>query len=178
MGTASVLALTLTGLASASGSPPAGASDSIDTAYHWGEFFGDQSSSAEALTVPTPIGLPGSIEQIATSNSTDYALLTNGTVYAWGEGQEGQLGDGGDTDSLATPVKVNFPSGVTITSLATDAMPIDTALAIDSNGHAWGWGSDSFGQLCLDNHQEYLDPVELPFTDVTAVSGAFDHALV
>ncbi len=172
-----VLAATVGGTARASGMPAASPSGPTSTAYHWGEFFGDQSSSAGELVVPTPVGLPGPIEQIATSNSTDYALLTNGTVFAWGEGQEGQLGDGNGADSLDVPVQVRFPAGVVITSLATDAMPIDTALAIDSNGHAWGWGLDSFGQLCLDNHQEYLEPVELPLAHVTAVAGAFDHAL-
>ena len=174
---AGVLALALTGTAWVSSPAMAWASGSTDTASYWGEFFGDQSSSAEPLRVPTPMGLPGTIEQIATSNSTDYALLTNGTVYAWGEGQQGQLGNGSATDSLDTPVEVSFPSGVVIASLATDAMPIDTALAIDSKGHAWGWGLDSFSQLCLGNHQEILKPVELPFTHVTATAGAFDHAL-
>ena len=173
----SMLVLSLTGDAWSSGLPVVSASTSTDIAYHWGEFFGDQSSSAALVTVPTPIDLPGPVEQIATSNSTDYALLTNGTVYSWGEGQEGQLGNGMGTDSLDTPVQVNFPSGVVIRSLATDAMPIDTAMAIDSQGHAWGWGLDSFGQLRLGNHQEYLEPVQLPFTHVTAIAGAFDHGL-
>ena len=177
-GVPSVLALVFAGGVWTLGSPAAWAEGSTNTVYHWGAFFGDKSSSSDdELTMPTAITLSRAVKQVATSNSTEYALLTNGTVYAWGEGGQGQLGNGSSTDSPDTPVKVKFPSGVVIKSLATDAMPIDTALAIDSHGHAWGWGWDSFGQLCLGNKQEYLEPVEVPLSDVTSIAGAFDHAL-
>ena len=173
-----VLALTVTAAAGAWSSPAAWAGSSSNTVYHWGALFGGKSgSSDDELTVPTAITLPGAVEQVATSNSTEYALLTNGTVYAWGQGGEGELGNGGTANSFDQPVQVSFPSGVVIRSLPADVMPVDTALAIDSDGHAWGWGSDSFGQLCLGNKREYLKPVELPFSHVTAMAGAFDHAL-
>jgi alpha-tubulin suppressor-like RCC1 family protein len=38
-------------------------------------------------------------------------------------------------------------------------------------------GRNSEGQLCLGNTNPYADPVELPFSSVTAVAGAGDHAL-
>jgi alpha-tubulin suppressor-like RCC1 family protein len=117
------------------------------------------------------------VVQVASSNSTQYALLADGEVYAWGLGAYGQLGDGGTTDSPTTPVQVQFPAGVTISSLPTDAMPFDTGLAVDTEGNAWGWGLNSSGQLCLGNTTEYTTPVELPLTSVTALAGAGDHAL-
>jgi alpha-tubulin suppressor-like RCC1 family protein len=172
------LALTIVGAAFMSTSQAARGSSSTDTVYHWGALFGSKSSgSDDELKVPTAITLPGSVEQVATSNSTEYALLTNGAVYAWGDGEEGELGNGGTSNSFDQPVQVSFPSGVKIKSLPTDVMPIDSALAIDSTGRAWGWGLNSFGQFCLGNKQEYLKPVELPFSEVTTVAGAFDHAL-
>jgi alpha-tubulin suppressor-like RCC1 family protein len=149
-----------------------------DTVHYWGAFFGLRSGAATGeASVPTPITLPGPVAEVATSNSTEYALLTNGTVYAWGDGTDGELGNGTNRNSVSEPVEVKFPSGVRIESLATDAMPFNTALAIDTDGNAWGWGSDSFGQLCLGNEREYLSPVELPLPHVTLVAGAFDHAL-
>ena len=87
--------------------------------------------------------LPGKVAEVATSNSTEYALLTNGTVYAWGQGDHGELGDGATTNSFTTAVQVEFPAGVTIASLPTDAMPYDTALAVDTNGNVWGWGRNA-----------------------------------
>jgi alpha-tubulin suppressor-like RCC1 family protein len=56
-------------------------------------------------------------------------------------------------------------------------MPFDTGLAVDTKGHAWGWGDNQGGELCLGNHKQHLTPVRLPFSHVTAVAGAFDHAL-
>ena len=151
---------------------------SSDSVHYWGAFFGDASNNSTGeVSVPTPVTLPGAVKQVASSNSTEYALLTNGTVYAWGDGTDGELGNGGTANSLDTPVQVQFPSGVVIESLPTDAMPVNTALAVDKQGNAWGWGSNSFGQLCLGNTSQYLEPVELPLSGVTAIAGAFDHAL-
>jgi alpha-tubulin suppressor-like RCC1 family protein len=55
-------------------------------------------------------------------------------------------------------------------------MPYDTAYAIDTTGHVWGWGANAGGELCLGNEQSYSTPVELSFSNVTAVAGAYQHA--
>ncbi len=114
---------------------------------------------------------------MASSNSTQYALLKNGTVYAWGLGDEGQLGNGVAENAFTTAVRVHFPAGVTIARLPTDAMPYNTGLAVDTTGQAWGWGDDYAGQLCLGDQTQYMTPVKLPFTSVSTLAGAGDHAL-
>jgi alpha-tubulin suppressor-like RCC1 family protein len=148
------------------------------TVEHWGSFFGakknvnyDLDSSPVALTVP------GTVAEIGTSNSTQYALLTNGSLYAWGLGNEGQLGDGSFVNSFTKPVRVRFPRGVKIASIPTDAMPFDAALAIDTRGNVWGWGQNGEGELCLQDTRTYSTPVKLPLTDVTLVAGASNHVL-
>jgi alpha-tubulin suppressor-like RCC1 family protein len=131
----------------------------------------DLDSSPAALTVP------GTVAQIGTSNSTQYALLTNGSLYAWGLGNEGQLGDGSFVNSFTKPVRVRFPRGVKIASIPTDAMPFDAALAVDTKGNVWGWGQNGEGELCLPNARTYATPVKLPLSQVTLVAGASNHAL-
>jgi len=62
------------------------------------------------------VTLPGPVAQVATSNSTQYALLTNGSVYAWGLGNAGQLATARRElfhDAGAGPL----PGGVRIASL-------------------------------------------------------------
>jgi alpha-tubulin suppressor-like RCC1 family protein len=145
------------GTASAAGSPGG-------TVEHWGH--GQPS--------PVAVHLPGAVAEVGASNSDEYALLANGTVWAWGAGSHGELGDG-STQSSATPVKVKFPAGVTIASIPADAMPWDTAYAIDTTGRVWGWGANAGGELCLGNLTSYNTPVKLPLTDVTAVAGAAQH---
>jgi alpha-tubulin suppressor-like RCC1 family protein len=160
--------------ASATGGP---ATASGTAAVHWGSFFGNGTARNDMLVSPTPIALPGKVVQVATSNSTQYALLANGSVYAWGLGGDGELGNGGTADSYTVPVKVAFPAGVKIASLPIDAMPYNTGLAIDSTGQPWGWGDDSAGQLCLGNTSKHTTPVKIPLSHVTAMAGAGDHAL-
>jgi alpha-tubulin suppressor-like RCC1 family protein len=149
------------------------------TVRHWGTFFGGASTfkPEDMTTSPASVSLPGSVAEVATSNSSQYALLTNGSVYAWGLGNAGQLGDGATKNSFTKPVRVRFPAGVKIASLPIDVMPFDTGLAVDTKGNVWGWGANQGGELCLGNHQKHLTPVRLPFSHVTAVAGAFDHAL-
>ncbi|HEY6277378.1 MAG TPA: hypothetical protein VIX86_13720 [Streptosporangiaceae bacterium] len=149
------------------------------TAQHWGSLFGGTKpfTPQDLTKSPAPVSLPGPVKEIATSNSTEYALLTDGSVYAWGLGNKGQLGDGTTTSSVSAPVRVHFPARVKIASLPIDVMPYDTGLAVDTAGHAWGWGDNSGGELCLGNSREHTTPVKLPFSHVTTLAGAFEHAL-
>jgi len=56
-------------------------------------------------------------------------------------------------------------------------MPFDTALAVDTNGNAWGWELNAGGELCLGDTTAYDTPQELPLTNVTALAGAAQHAV-
>jgi alpha-tubulin suppressor-like RCC1 family protein len=150
-------------------------SETSTSVAYWGTVF--ITGATSRVTSPTTIDLPGTVIQVASSNSTEYALLSNGEVYAWGFGTNGELGDGETANSFTTAVQVDFPPGVTIAALPTDVMPYDVGLAIDTTGHVWGWGRADYGVLCLGTIAQHTTPVELPFTDVTAVAGAGDHAL-
>jgi alpha-tubulin suppressor-like RCC1 family protein len=142
----------------------------------WGSFFGGRPGNFGTALSPVTLRLPGLVRQVGTSNSTEYALLASGRVYAWGLGTQGQLGNGGDQNSLSRPVRVRFPAGVKIARLPTDVMPYDTGLAVDTRGQVWGWGHNGRGVLCLGNRREYDTPVKLPFSHVTALAGASNHA--
>ena len=146
-------------------------------ARHWGSFFGNTNGDVTTHWWPATVHLPGQIAQVASSNSTEYALLTNGSLYTWGLGSQGELGDGGTGNSFEKPVRVRFPAGVKIASLPADAMPYDTGLALDTRGRAWGWGKNAGGSLCLGTTRMYLTPVELPLRDVTTLAGASTHTL-
>jgi alpha-tubulin suppressor-like RCC1 family protein len=196
-GSAFAVVLTVTALSAAFSGPAFGAPlppattaatagsvaivDSVATAgplaKHWGSFFGNTDGDVDTHWSPGTVHLPGQIAQIASSNSTQYALLTNGSVYAWGLGSQGELGDGWTGNSFHKPVRVRFPAGVEIAALPTDAMPYDTGLALDTRGRAWGWGSNAGGSLCLGTIRTYLRPAELPLRDVTTLAGASTHTL-
>ena len=163
--------------AAAGGKSVSGARPTSDSAvYRWGVVGNQGKIASLELARPTAIaGISGTVVQIATSNSDGYALTATGQVYGWGVNSYGELGDGQETPYETRAVRVQFPAGVKITSLATP-MPFDAGLAIDSAGHAWGWGLNGAGDLCL-SRIVYARPARLSLTDVTLATGARTHAL-
>ena len=167
----SALVLTACGSSSASGTP------ATSLAYRFGVVGNHGAIHQLQLDRPTPIaGIRGRIVQIATSNSDGYAITSGGAVWAWGVASFGELGNGTRPAYSTRAVEVEFPAGVRITALA-NPMPFDGALAVDSRGHAWGWGLNADGDLCLSGLTE-LRPVELALSGVTLASGARTHSLV
>jgi alpha-tubulin suppressor-like RCC1 family protein len=73
------------------------------------------------------LGISG-VDAIAAGQDYSLALLSNGTVSAWGWNHRGQLGDGTTTDS-STPVQV-----AGITDAETISAGITHSLAVRSDG--------------------------------------------
>jgi alpha-tubulin suppressor-like RCC1 family protein len=172
------LAAGLTACTSAGPStPPPGRTAPSSTVYRFG-VVGNKGKIAQLeLSSPTAVsGITGDVVQIATSNSDSYALTSAGQVWAWGVASYGELGDGQTAPYSTRAVRVGFPAGVKIAALA-NPMPFDGALAIDSHGHAWGWGLNGTGDLCLPGLLE-LRPVQLPLSAVTLATGARTHSLL
>lgn len=145
--------------------------------YRWGVVGNEGKIAQLELGAPTAIsGITGKVVQIATSNSDGYALTSAGEVFAWGVNSFAELGDGHETPYQTKAVKVGFPAGVKIASLA-NPMPFDGGLAIDSAGRAWGWGLNADDDLCLSGLIE-ATPQKLPLSDVTLATGARTHALL
>lgn len=170
------LVLAACGGSSKSSSSHNATTSSGSTVYRWGVVGNKGAITQLQLDRPSVIaGIGGKVVQIATSNSDGYALTSTGAVYGWGVNSYGELGDGQLTPYETRAVRVEFPAGVTISSLA-NPMPFDAALAIDSTGHAWGWGLNGFDDLCLSGLVNSR-PEQLPLSDVTLVTGARTHAL-
>jgi alpha-tubulin suppressor-like RCC1 family protein len=74
-------------------------------------------------------------------------LRDDGTLWAWGTGSSGQLGNGGTTSS-ALPVQVKSPDGK---GVFTDAVAVAAgqthAAAVKADGTVWVWGLNDRGQL-------------------------------
>src|SRR5690606_38686892 len=85
-----------------------------------------------------------------------YAVLEDGSVWAWGRNEDGYLGDGGTTDRL-TPVKI--PGLANVVHL--DAGVFNT-LAVAADGSVWGWGANDQGQVGDGTQTERLTAVQVP----------------
>jgi alpha-tubulin suppressor-like RCC1 family protein len=90
--------------------------------------------------IPIPVtGLTG-VTAVSAGRAHGLALLSNGTVRAWGENQWGQLGNGTQTAS-PRPVTVSGLTGVT--AIAAGGFH---SLALLKNGTVMAWGEDDTGQ--------------------------------
>jgi len=161
------------------GADPGGASGHGSRNRGWSPTYGGwyRGGPSHVVRRPTPVaGIDGSIQQVASSNSDGYALTTDGRVYAWGAGAEGELGNGTNPTLSRGAVSVRFPAGVVIGRLA-DPMPFDGGMAIDTHGRVWAWGNDQARQFCQARGADLNTPVQVPLAHVTLAAGAQMHAV-
>ena len=135
--------------------------------YRFGVVGNHGAISQLQLDRPTPIaGISGRLCRSLPPTQTGMRSTSDGVVWAWGVANLGELGNGTRPAYSTRAVKVDFPTGVRIARLA-NPMPFDGALAIDSQGHAWGWGLNADGDLCLSGLTE-VRPVKLALSGVTS----------
>ena len=69
-----------------------------------------------------------------------------GSVLAWGNNYNGELGNGTTTNS-STPVPVDLPAGTRVTAIAAGGDGDAHSLALTSDGSVLAWGDNAFGEL-------------------------------
>jgi alpha-tubulin suppressor-like RCC1 family protein len=94
------------------------------------------------------------------------AIMTDGTLWAWGENGKGQLGNG-STISENTPVQI----GALTTWSAVNAARQST-LAIKTDGTIWSWGYNNNAQLGLGDLISRSSPVQIGALTTWSTIGA------
>jgi alpha-tubulin suppressor-like RCC1 family protein len=93
--------------------------------------------------------------QIATGENHTLAIRPNGTLWAWGKNDYGQLGDGTTTNRLS-PVQVGSTN-----DWLTVATGYNHNLAIKFDGTLWAWGANAQGQLGDGSTIQQSTPIQI-----------------
>ena len=110
---------------------------------------------APPAVVPPPA--PASVVRISAGGYHNLALLSDGTVKAWGDNSEGELGDGTTTFRRTVPATVSGLTGVTAVHAG-----VWHSLALLGDGTVRAWGANQFGQLGDGTTNDRLTPVTVP----------------
>jgi alpha-tubulin suppressor-like RCC1 family protein len=154
-------------------------SDGSVWAWGWNQ-YGQIGNGNTATPVANPVPVPGLTGMLAISagNIHSLALRNDGTVWAWGNNEAGQMGKGtADATPVSSPSQV--PGLSNITAIAAGQY---FNLAVKNDGSVWAWGDNLQGQI--GNGTNGVIPVTSPFqvpgiSDVKAVAGGlyFSQAL-
>jgi len=127
-------------------------------------------------TVQTVLGLSGVIS-VSAGGAHVLALKEDGTVWAWGDNYEGQLGNGTFADGVAVPAQV--PGLTNIVAVAAGA---DHSLALRSDGTLWVWGDNSYGELGNGTRNPpgingTPSPIQVPISGVVAIAAGYEFSI-
>jgi alpha-tubulin suppressor-like RCC1 family protein len=145
--------------------------------------------SGSATDSTRPVGVGGglnatNIQALAGGNHHSLALKSDGTVWAWGWNNVGQLGNGTFTTTgcqcVSTPAQVGGLSNVIAIAAGGDH-----GLALKNDGTVWAWGFNGGGELGNGNPGPNSNtPVQVHGVDnvgflqgVTAIAAGADHNL-
>ncbi len=134
---------------------------------------------------PTPASGLSHVTAIASGRAHSLALLSDGTVMAWGSNNTGEIGDGSQQDAYV-PVPV-----MGLTDVTAVAAGSNDSVALLADGTVDDWGDNSYGQLGVGTstgpERCSLAAPSLPcstapvsvsgLTDVTGISAGFEHDL-
>jgi alpha-tubulin suppressor-like RCC1 family protein len=123
--------------------------------YNFVGQLGDGSTTNRYFAVQV-LGITGNATQIAAGFDHSLARMSDGTVWAWGLNNYGQLGNGApltgsalQTSTFPVQVKTNEAGHPNLSRITKVVAIGNHNLAVDEDGQLWSWGYNSFGQLGL-----------------------------
>jgi alpha-tubulin suppressor-like RCC1 family protein len=143
-------------------------------AYCWGAGGSGQLGNGTTTSQYSPVAVTGTplsgvaLTQVSVGSASACALGATGSVYCWGAGGSGQLGNNTTTATQSTAVAVTTTgalSGVTVTQISVGTA---FACAIGGTGAAYCWGLGTSGQLGNSASATSSVPVAVTTTGILA----------
>lgn len=127
--------------------------------------LGITSTAGEINVAPKEVeGLPaavGGFSGIAAGGAFSYAVAKNGTLWAWGNNFNGQLGNNTFVGSFK-PVQVVKGINDPLTGVKKAVAGVQHGMALLDNGEVWAWGYNHFGQIGRASAPDFQVAVQVP----------------
>jgi alpha-tubulin suppressor-like RCC1 family protein len=147
------------------------------TAWGWGSNGSGRLGDGTTVAKSSPVLVVGGFTdwcQVSAGSCHSLGVRQNGSAWAWGLNNVGQLGDD-TTTAQSSPVSVvgGFTNWCQVSAGCTHS------LGVRQNGSAWAWGSGSNGQLGDGTTTAKSSPVSVVggFTDWCQVSAGGNHSV-
>lgn len=150
------------------------------TVQSWGAGYQFQRGDADGNPRGTAAQIAGlsDVVQIASGFGIGaLALKSDGTVWAWGGNDLGQLCDG-TTNARATPAPITGLSGIVeISGGLGKEFTWGSGYARKNDGTVWAWGSNEYGQLGDGTTTNRTSPVQVSgISNATQITGSIASA--
>ncbi len=112
------------------------------------------------------------VQKAGAGSSCTFVIKADGTLWAWGRNNYGQLGIGNTTN---TPVKTQVGTASNWQNIEGGQFH---TVAIKADGTLWTWGFNSSGQLGLGNTTNRTTPTQVSSSNVwSSVAAGYDHTV-
>ena len=133
------------------------------TLWVWGSNNMGQLGQNNPTAYSSPVQIPGTTWSTAAGSLgaafyAMYGIKTDGTLWGWGRGSTGGLGQN-NTTNYSSPIQI---PGTTWSKVRGGYYGFATALKTD--GTLWAWGFNDQGQLGQNNTTSYSSPKQIPGT--------------
>jgi alpha-tubulin suppressor-like RCC1 family protein len=163
-------------------------SDTSQQLYCWGDNYSGQLGDGTKNDSSVPLQILRPALAVSVTDNVTCAIGVarpdeTRSLLCWGYNYYGQLGNGSNVDS-ANPVVVLDPTGMSsLKNIVAVSVGEFSACAIDSDGHAYCWGFNGYGQLGdgIRNNSTLPVAVKSPdgsgqLEDVVEISTGYRHA--
>jgi alpha-tubulin suppressor-like RCC1 family protein len=107
--------------------------------------------------------------------ASSYALASDGTIWAWGNNGNGQLGNGTSGADQYTPAQVSV-GGAPLSGITAVVGTYDSALALSLNGTVWAWGNNGACALGRTGGAASTPAQISGLSGVTAIAAGYQNA--
>ena len=130
--------------------------------------FGGLGYGPDRVTQKIPVKITNLTNVIQFSCGTDHtvALKSDGTVWAFGNNQDGMLGDGTIINRLV-PIQV-----LNLTNVKKISAGYFSSYAIKTDGTVWGWGQNKYRMIVNNGASSVVSPTKMySLSSISDISG-------